>query len=237
MYEGSSAVPREIAGIMTACPLGSGSSHQLRPMYKLAAEHARRAIEGAKSDPASGLNKLDQLTSIGAAAELLVKSTLAGIDVSLLAGNATTSTLLGLISSGPIARQGGKVNTVGGVEAVRRLNECRQGATTIPEPKLVFEVRNDALHMGLAADGRTIQAALTELVALAERVFDIRRALNQIADWDEFWSPKHLTIVQALQQAGYSQLGRHFISLIDAAKSAYARLTAGLDPDDRNRLV
>ena len=29
MYQGSSAVPTEIAGIMTACPLRSGSSHQL----------------------------------------------------------------------------------------------------------------------------------------------------------------------------------------------------------------
>ncbi|AFS13640.1 MULTISPECIES: hypothetical protein [Mycobacterium avium complex (MAC)] len=205
-------------------------------MFRLASEHARRAVEGTKKG-GQGLAKVDQLASIGAAAELLVKATLAGIDVSLLAGNASTPTLLALIGS-PLAHQGSKVITVGGAEGVRRLNECRPpGVPAIAQPQLVFEVRNDALHMGLAVEGSAIQAALTELVTLASSVFEIRRALQQDADWAEFWSPKHLTIVDALQQAGYSQLRRHLGGLLDEARKAYARLIAGLGPDERNRLI
>jgi hypothetical protein len=193
-------------------------------MFNLAAEHARRAIEGPQAGDTSGLGKVDQLTSIGAAAELLVKSTLAGIDVSLLAGNANTPTLLALIAS-PLAR-GGKVFTVGGVDAVRRLNECKpQSSKPIVDPKLVFEVRNEALHMGLASEDATVQDALTELVTLAASVVEIRGALHQNADWDSFWSPKHLKIVQARQQAGYEKLRQHFDGLIGAARNAYARLT------------
>jgi hypothetical protein len=205
-------------------------------MFNLAAEHARRAIEGINAGDASGLGKVDRLTSIGAAAELLVKSTLAGIDASLLAGNASTTTLLALIAS-PLARAG-KVFTVGGVDAVRRLNECRpQNSKAIADPKLVFEVRNEALHMGLASEDATIEDALTELVTLADSVFEIRRTLHQYADWDTFWSPKHLKIVQARQQAGYEKLRQHFDGLMDAARNAYARLTAGLDADARIRLI
>ncbi|AGB21653.1 hypothetical protein Mycsm_01234 [Mycobacterium sp. JS623] len=218
-------------------PYGLKHHRQLpMAMFNLAAEHARRAIEGTKGGYTSALGRVDQLTSIGAAAELLIKSTLAGINVSLLAGNLSATTLLTLIAS-PLARPG-KVFTVGAVDALRRLNECRpHGATVIVEPKLIFEVRNEALHMGLVADGATIQAALTELVTLATDVFEVRKVLRQDADWNAFWSPKHLTIVEALQGAGYSQLRRHFSRLIDAAGNAYARLTAGLSPDERNRLV
>lgn len=107
----------------------------------------------------------------------------------------------------------------------------------IVEPKLVFEVRNDAVHMGLTQDAATIQAALTELVTLADSVFAIRRALYQTADWDAFWSSKHLEIVHALQQAGYQQLRERFSGLTAAARTAYARLVAGLDLEERNRLI
>jgi hypothetical protein len=218
-------------------PYGQKPHRQLpTAMFNLAAEHARRAIEGAQAGDTSGLGKVDQLTSIGAAAELLIKSTLAGIHVSLLAGKANTPTLLALIAS-PMAR-GGKVFTVGGVEAIHRLNECKpQNSKAIAEPKLVFEVRNDALHMGLASEDATVQDALTELVTLAASVFEIRGALHQDADWDSFWSPKHLKIVQARQQAGYEKLRQHFDGLIGAARNAYARLTAGLDADARIRLT
>ncbi|OBG87862.1 hypothetical protein A5699_18500 [Mycobacterium sp. E802] len=218
-------------------PYGQKPHRQLpTAMFNLAAEHARRAIEGTQGGDTSALGKMDQLASIGAAAELLVKSTLAGIDVSLLAGNANTPTLLALI--GRPSASGGKVFTVGGTDAVRRLNECKpQGSKPIADPKLIFEVRNEALHMGLAAVDVTVQDALTELVALADSVFEIRRALHQDADWDAFWSPKHLKIVQARQQAGYEKLRQHFDGLLDAARTAYARLTAGLDADSRIRLI
>jgi hypothetical protein len=137
-----------------------------------------------------------------------------------------------------IIRLQGKVTSVGAVEAVRRLNECRPPNTPhVMEPKLLFEIRNEALHMGLAPSADDLEAALNELVTLVDSVFKIRRTLYLVADWGEFWSQKHLRIVEARQKTVYEQLLARFSEAIADAKVDYDRLIAGLGQDERNRLV
>jgi hypothetical protein len=68
------------------------------------------------------------MTAIGQAAEMLMKATLAGVNPVLIAEkNSSTHTLWALAG---ITRQlpEGKVATVGGTEALRRLNECKPPA-------------------------------------------------------------------------------------------------------------
>jgi hypothetical protein len=115
-------------------------SHRQLPaaLFDLAAECARRAIEEPNRGPVTGLDKLIRLMSVGQAAELVVKSTLAGIDPTLLADKANTATLFAL--AGNKRRLQGKVTTVGAVEAVRRLNECRP-PTSAPYRRTEVRVR------------------------------------------------------------------------------------------------
>ncbi len=213
-------------------------SHRQLPtaLFNLAAECARRAIEEPNQGPVTGLDKLIRLMSIGQAAELVVKSTLAGIDPTLLADKANTVTLYAL--AGNTRKLQGKVTTLGPVEAVRRLNECRPLTSPhVAEPKSLFDVRNDAIHMGLAPNDADLEEALTELVTLVDNVFKVREALRQGHDLRAFWSPKHIQIVQARQRARYERLLKNFQGLIKQAQANYARLTAGLTPDARNRLI
>ena len=214
-------------------------SHRQLPgaLLDIAAELARRAIEDPRPGDESGLAKLDRAIAVGGAAELLIKSTLAGIGLSLLAGNASTPTVIALSGTTTRPTQA-KVVTIGGLDALRRLNACRRPSSPeIVEPKFVFEVRNDALHMGLAPDSTALETALTELVSLVEGVFEIRKELGQEANWSEFWSTKHLQIVEARQQAGYERLDKRFKEMLATAHSAYIRLTAGLDQFERSRVV
>ncbi|MCV7175446.1 hypothetical protein [Mycolicibacterium sphagni] len=214
-------------------------SHRQLPgaLLDIAAELARRAIEDPRPGDDSGLAKLDRAIAVGGAAELLIKSTLAGISLSLLAGSANTPTVVALSGTTTRPTQE-KVITLGGPEALRRLNSCRRPSSSeIAEPKFLFEIRNDALHMGLTPEGAALETALTELVSLVQAVFEIRRALGQEADWNRFWSTKHLQIVEARQQAGYERLNKRFKEMLAAAHSAYLRLTAGLGNFERSRLV
>lgn len=205
-------------------------------MFNLAAECARRALEEPNPDEGTGLDKLIRLISIGQAAELVVKSTLAGIDPALLADKANTATLYGL--AGNTRKLQGKITTVGAADAVRRLNECRPPSSPhIVEPKHLFEVRNDAIHMGLGPTAADLEESLTELVALVDSVFKVRAALSLSHDLRAFWSPKHIQIVQARERARYERLVNTFQGLITQAKANYARLIAGLGPEARNRLI
>lgn len=205
-------------------------------MFDLAADWARRAMDQPEPDE-TPLDKTVRLAAIGQAAELLIKSTLAGIAPALLAEKTTMSTLLPLAGTTHKPTRG-KMTTAGAVESLKRLNEVRPANTPhISEPKLLFDVRNGAIHMGLAPTEDDLESSLTELVTLAAQVFKVRKALLQDSDWGAFWSTKHIKIVEARQRARYERLVRGFNELIAIAKAAYARLTAGLDQNERNRVV
>jgi hypothetical protein len=178
--------------------------------FELAADCARRAIEEPPADQ-SGLDRWVRMTAIGQAAEMLVKATLAGVNPVLIAEkNSSTHTLWALAG---ITRQlpQGKVATVGGTEALRRLNECKPPAPPgVPEPKSLFEIRHGAQHLALSPTDKDLDTALTELVTLVDGVFKIRDALNQSADLNAFWSPKHFAIVEARRKAGYDRLLKYY---------------------------
>lgn len=185
----------------------------------------------------SALDKTVRLTAVGEAGELLIKSTLAGINPALLADKTNMMTLLKLTDNDVRAAQG-KMTTAGPIECLRRLNECRPTSSPkVTEPKLLFDVRNDVLHMGLAPTNGDLEAARTELVTLVAEIFDVRKALGQNGNWNQFWSDKHLKIVEARQRASHEQLVTQFKKLVAQARTAYQRLTDGLDQDARNRLV
>lgn len=206
-------------------------------VFELAADCARRAIEEPPADQ-SGFDRWVRMTAIGQAAEMLVKATLAGIDPVLIAEkNSSTHTLWALAG---ITRQlsRGKVATVGGTEALRRLNECKPPAPPgVPEPKWLFEIRHGAQHLALSPTDKDLDAALTELVTLVDSVFKIRDALNQSADLNAFWSPKHFAIVEARRKAGYERLLKYYGEAIGEGKADYAKLIAGLSDNDRIRVV
>ncbi|MEW2484090.1 hypothetical protein AB0876_31340 [Mycobacterium sp. NPDC049093] len=205
-------------------------------LFDLASEWARRAMDLPYPDE-TVLDKTVRLAAIGQAGELLIKSTLAGITPVLLAEKTTMATLLPLAGSARKAAQG-KLTTAGAAESLKRLNEVRPANTPqIQEPKLLFDVRNGATHMGLAPTDDDLESALTELVTLADQVFKVRNALLLDGDWQAFWSSKHIKIVEARQRAHYESLVRGFNALIASAQAAYARLIAGLDQNERNRVV
>jgi predicted RNA-binding Zn-ribbon protein involved in translation (DUF1610 family) len=96
----------------------------------------------------------------------------------------------------------------------------------ITEPKLVFDVGNDAFHLGSTQEEK-----------LAEQVVAIRTALDQDADWDAFWSARHLELVEAIQKARYEQLLYEFESLASNAKEAYPQRISGLTPGERQHVI
>ncbi|SKG34591.1 hypothetical protein [Mycobacteroides abscessus] len=205
-------------------------------LHDLAAEWARRALE----EPAQGESGLDaaiRLAAVGQAGELLIKSTLAGISPVLLADKANVMTLLKLTDNEPHGAQG-KMTTAGAVDALRRLNECRPPSTQkIDEPKLIFDVRNDVIHMGLTPSDAALESALTELVILIEQVFAVRAALGQTDDWNKFWSEKHIRIVEARKRKRHRQLVWRLNDLLANARKAYGRLTLDLSRHARERLI
>lgn len=206
-------------------------------LFELAVDCARRAIEEPPTDE-SGFDRWVRLTAIGQAGEMLVKATLAGINPVLIAEkNSGTPTLWALAG---VTRQlpQGKVGTIGGTDALRRLNDCKPGpAPGVPEPKLLFEVRHGAQHLALSPNDEDLDTALTELVTLVDGVFKIRAALNQSADFSAFWAPKHFAIVEARRKAGYESLLEYYGEAVGEAKADYAKLVAGLSDNDRNRVV
>lgn len=205
-------------------------------LHDLAAEWARRALEQPGVDE-SALDTTVRMAAMGQASELLVKSTLAGINPVLLADKANMATLLKLTDN-PTDGALGKMTTVGAQDAVKRLNECRPRSTPeISQPTRALEVRNDAIHLGLAPRKDELDAALNELVRLAEQVFEVRKALGQSHDWSEFWSAKHIQIVEARQRAFHQQLVEHYQDLIATAQESYRKMTEYLSKEAKNRLV
>ena len=206
-------------------------------LFELAADCARRAIEEPPADQ-PGFDRWVRMAAIGQAAEMLIKATLVEIDPVLIAEkNSGTHTLWALTG---IARKlpQGKVATIGGTDALRRLNDCRPtGAPAVAEPKELFEIRHGAQHLALAPTDKVLDTALTELVTMVDGVFNVRAALAQSADLAAFWSPKHFTLVEARRKAGYDSLVEYFRDEITAAKKDYIRLVAGLGESERNRVV
>lgn len=160
-------------------------------LLKMAALHARRAVSLVGSNDA--LELIDQAVSIGASVELLVKSTLAGIDVHLIrttTGNShdTTMALIGkpkTIGRLPVLK------TIGGKDGIVLLNRCQTelgvGGSTIRSEEKLFAVRDSAVHLGLV-DRDENDEAVTLLVKVTKSLLELRNRLGQPSDWPQYWA-------------------------------------------------
>lgn len=211
-------------------------SHLPRTLYELAQHHARRAIRTPHvEDP---LDEYDRATSLGAAAEFLAKSTLAGISLTLLAGNHTTATLAEFGTRRTAPREADKEPvTVGPVDAVKRLNDFLPKSDPLAEPSSLFAVRNRAIHLGKLPDPTDAAANRAALVTWVSAVLERRRAFHQPGDWEEFWSPTYAEIATSIRDKTYAKLRSVFDQAVQDAARNYASLANDLTPEDRQTRI
>ncbi|PVY28359.1 hypothetical protein [Williamsia muralis] len=221
-------------------PYGEVETRQLAStLYRLASEHAQRAVAATHAGE-SGLAKVDRITSIGAAAELLLKSTLAGVSATLLAGNSGTATLAELsgrrieLHQKPNAY---KVATVGAAEAVKRLNPLLPETHSISSRENLFDVRNSAIHMGVLPTDAEYASVIGDLQAFVDEVLRAREHLGLLADRAKFWSDTYVNTVDAIRDNKLEAIRASVTALIDTAKANYARLVRNVDPDKQLELV
>lgn len=229
----SEQTPRDIWSGVTE--IDHGTQRLPDRLFRLAAEHARRAISSPTDTP---LDVYDRTTSLGAAAELLLKATLAGVSVTLLAGNTNTSTLVRFSTARVKVYKETATSTVGASDAVTRLNDLLpKPSHTITTLKRGFPARNGAVHLGDELADTEFDSARAELVTLVSEVFAARRHLNQSADWDEFWSPKYAHIATAIREKTIEHLRDRFDTLVSNAADQYAQLVDNLEPEARHDVI
>lgn len=211
-------------------------AHLPDTLYDLAQHHARRAIrEPRVADP---LDEYDRTTSLGAAAEFLAKSTLAGISVTLLAGSSSTATLAEFGARQTAPKRGiGEPVTVGAVDAVKRLNQLAAISPALPQPDNLFATRNRAIHLGALPTPTDATAAQAELVTWVDVVLERRRALHQSGDWEAFWSPTYAEIATSILDETYEELRRVFDRAVQDAAAMYGSLVDDLEPEARQILI
>lgn len=208
-------------------------------LYELAAEHARRSIAAPRTNE-SGLIRVDRFVSLGSAAELLLKSTLAGITPTLLAGNTSPATLTEFSGEAVALHLKGvdyKVTTVGASDAIQRLNPLLPDSLKISMRKNLFEVRNDAIHMGVLPTESEARDAQADLVGLVDEVFLARTHLGQSADAKDFWSETYEGVVDAIREEKIEELQSSYSLLIATARNNYAKLVRNLDSDRQLELI
>ena len=220
-------------------PFGEVPATQLnRTLYNLSSEYAQRAIEtGRDNDPA--LAKIDHVAALGAAAELIIKSTLAGISVTLLAGSKLNHATLNEWGHRPaqIHNSGDyKATSVAANESVARLNAFLPKGQAVDDPKSLFEIRNDAIHMGIMpsdADWDTAKATLTVFI---DKMLHAREHLNLSADWDHFWSADSVVIATALRDKQLKKVRAQYEALVQDARRGYV-VIADLPAHSRITLI
>ena len=218
-------------------PYGEVDSRGLpHKLLQLASEHAQRAISASDGTP---LNAFDRATSLGAAAELLIKSTLAGISASLLAGSGSLATLaqFGAVPVHVLNPTGPKATTVGAADSRTRLNALLPSHCQVSPVSRIFEVRNDAIHLGVVPEEKEASAARAELVKLVDEVFAARAHLRQRSDLGEFWSAKYSSVVEAFRNKTIEDLRAKFDALVSQAAARYETLFSPMEPDRRNAMI
>lgn len=219
-------------------PYGEVNSRELpHKLLQLASEHAHRAISASDGTP---LNAFDRATSLGAAAELLIKSTLAGISVTLLAGNISVPTLaqFGAVPVDITNSKSKKAVTVGASESLARLNSLLPSDGQVSSVSRIFEVRNEAIHLGVLPTEQEASAARAELVNLVDEVFAARTYLKQRhGELKEFWSDKYLPVVESVRNKTFEDLRAKFAARVSQASARYDTLVSPLEPGRRSEMI
>lgn len=219
-------------------PMGHYSSeYKELPQHLLwmAAHHARNAGSLGGTTDIAELN--DQAVSIGTAAELLAKSTLAGISFHLIAADTKVPTLLtlsGVGDSTPLP----DLSTIGAETAVSRLNIADGNHFNIRSKnyELVYAVRNSALHLGAVSTDAN-RDALVKLVDLVHRIFVGRQKLEQPGTEDQFWGPKLLPYIKGLLNEAHTATRRMYHDAIHQAKHNYEKLIAAIGHERHAEVV
>ncbi|MFI6779275.1 hypothetical protein [Nocardia sp. NPDC050412] len=169
---------------------------------------------------------IDQAFSAGAAIELLLKATLATVDIHLIRESGSNH-IAALSLSGkhtkPAVPPLPDIRTLAPPGAVTILellaNQKFSGSSDL---KTVLAVRDSAVHMGFV-DARANERAVGGLVKLVGWVLAVRRGLGQDGDWDTFWS-KHAQQAREILDARNEEIFTEFQRKISAAKARYAKL-------------
>lgn len=193
--------------------------------------HAQRALKLHGTD-----EHVFQAISIGTAAELLAKSTLASISFGLVGANTQSVDTVLALDGMPRLEHGLPVmQSTTGKESIERLNRVKfipSGKLSADEFELLLTVRNTAIHMGVAVPA-TNAVALGKLVELARRILQHRTDLSE-SDKDNFWGgQRNAHLVEQLVLAAHEQAGTAYNATISEARRRYSSFFAALRPEGR----
>ncbi|MBM4470609.1 hypothetical protein GS502_15135 [Rhodococcus hoagii] len=172
----------------------------------MAALHARRAVSLIGSNDA--LDLMDQAVSTGASIELLVKATLADVNVHLIRANTARELDTTLALSGHPKMEGRLpvLKTIGGSEGFTLLTRCQERLgisgpqVHVPDRCKVFTVRDSAVHLGIVDRDETDEA-VTEMVKMTKNLLDLRKRFGQTCDWSQYWDDQQASADQIQQRA------------------------------------
>ncbi|MEV0766171.1 hypothetical protein [Nocardia sp. NPDC050435] len=190
--------------------------------------HARRALDLLGST--GPLDLLDQATSIGVAAELMLKAILASVDIALLRAKQSDSQTALTLAGRPLdpTLTLPDMKTVGAGEALDALTKMAKAwglpAWKLLKPTLLTEpvrVRDSAVHMGFAREEAN-ELAVAELVRFIDIMTQLQSELGQQGDWASFWTDEYLERADEILRLRKVRILSAFQQAIVVAKKTFA---------------
>lgn len=186
--------------------------------------HAHRAIARVgTSDP---LELIDQAFSVGAAVELLLKATLASVDIHLIRDLRVTVTAAANLSGlrwKPALPPLPDIRTLGPADAVKLLASLTEiGFTAQSDLTAIATARDSAVHMGLV-DSKANEQAVGHMVKLIAWTLHARHALGQDGDPTTYWAD-HAAQAEKILTARNDEIFTEYERKLLAATARYNRL-------------
>lgn len=199
-------------------------------LREAAAEAARSALHNYADDQES--RRREAALSTGAAAEYLVRATIAAQDPVLLADRRTPASLVALSranTAAPLDLR--KLKTVGIMEAVEMLGMIHPALSITTDARLIMDVRNAAAHLALV-DVELLAEAVAKLVQITGGLLDVLGT-----DEEAFWGADLVDVVAAMKDEYATAVTRRVQAKLAHARTELERLVGSLTAEDRERTL
>jgi hypothetical protein len=164
--------------------------------------------------------------SIGTAAELLLKHALALQSFHLLPDKYAVETALTLDGKGTAASHLPQLTTVAGLVAFDRANAQCGLQLNKKDFELIFQVRNSAIHLGVAST-RANESAFRQMVVLIDKMFT--HLGTEPSARVEYWGGEEAEkFVRAIADEAISEAKARYEQLLRRARDNYQKLAQSL---------